>query len=350
MNNNELSSTSISTSSTSDDDVLSYKTEDEDDKDDLDNEVMKDIMKEVEEKKEVEENKEVVEKQVEVEEKEGRRLFDTLVLPGGGIKGILILGALQYCYDNNLMIEVDNFVGTSSGAMISFLLVIGYTPVEIITNICSSQVMEKMQHFDIFAMINNLGASSFGNISNHLERMTIDKIGYLPTFADLKLKFNKNFVCVTYNLTKSSSEYLCYETTPTMPCMVALRMTSNLPLVFENYKYDNNYYIDGGIVDNFSLDYAENIGMRILGLYKRTQKTTFQPTDNILEFIFKLIYIPIKQQQEHVIEKMDKEKTRVVFLDDDNKSILFNFHINTVEKLDMFSSGYRQCQMEMEKV
>ena len=167
------------------------------------------------------------------------RNFDTLVLSGSGVKGLFVLGALQYCYDNFILSDIENYVGTSSGAMISFLLVIGYTPVEIITSICCNQVMEKMQHFDIFAMINNLGAASFTNISLHLERMTIDKIGYLPTFSDLKHKFNKNLVCITYNLTKGEVEYLSYETRPELPCLIALRMSSNLPLVFENYKYDN---------------------------------------------------------------------------------------------------------------
>jgi hypothetical protein len=127
-------------------------------------------------------------------------------------------------------------------------------------------VIERMQHFDIFAMVNNLGALSFTNISECLEKMTIDKIGYLPTFHDIKHKFNKNLVCVTYNITKGEAEYISYETHPTLPCLVAIRMTSNLPLIFENYKYSNNYYIDGGIVDNFAIDKADDMGKKVLSL------------------------------------------------------------------------------------
>ena len=70
---------------------------------------------------------------------------DTLVLPGGGIKGLTILGALQYCHDNFLLTDIVNYVGTSSGSMICYLLAIGYTPVDIITNICCNQIMEKIQ-------------------------------------------------------------------------------------------------------------------------------------------------------------------------------------------------------------
>jgi NTE family protein len=272
--------------------------------------------------------------------------YDTLVLSGNSVKGFYVLGALQYCYDNYLLSAIENYVGTSSGAMISFLMVIGYTPVEIVTSICCHQVMERMQHFDIFAMMNNLGAISFTSIAQHLERMTIDKIGYLPTFYDLKHKFKKNFTCVTYNLTKGVIEYLNYESHPTLPCLVAIRMTSNLPLVFENYKYDNNLYTDGGLVNNFAIDYGEKIGMRVLGIYLEFENAIFSNTDNILEFIYKLIYIPIRQQQQSKVERINKTKCRIVPIGKalgENQNT-FNFKLTTVEKLEMFSSGYRQCK------
>jgi len=284
---------------------------------------------------------------VEEEEKEEETInnkFDTLVLPGGSVKGLFILGALQYCYDNFLLTDLHNYIGTSSGAMSSFLLAIGYTPVEIITQVCTNQIIERMQHFDIFAMINNLGATSFSNISEYLEKLTIDKIGYLPTFHDLKHKFNKNFICVTYNLSKGAAEYLSYETHPTLPCLVALRMTSNLPLIFENYKYGNNFYIDGGIVDNFSIDVAQTIGNRVLGIHIVFENFKFSTSDNVLDYIYKLIYIPIKQQQKSKLDVVCKKKCKLISLSDKTNRSMFNFNLSSVEKLDMFSTGYRQCK------
>ena len=196
----------------------------EDNEEDVSTENEEKEVKEEEEETIKDEDVEQLKEEKEEEEEEEETInnkFDTLVLPGGSVKGLFILGALQYCYDNFLLTDVHNYIGTSSGAMSSFLLAIGYTPVEIITQICTNQIIERMQHFDIFAMINNLGATSFTNISEYLEKLTIDKIGYLPTFHDLKHKFNKNLVCVTYNLSKGMAEYLSYETHPTLPCLVA---------------------------------------------------------------------------------------------------------------------------------
>jgi hypothetical protein len=106
--------------------------------------------------------------------------FDTLVISGASSKCIIILGALQYLYDQNYLNNIDNFTGTSAGAIVCFLLIIGYTPIEIIVYICTNQLIEKMAHFNVVAMINGHGASSFSNIYEQLEKMTIAKIGYIP--------------------------------------------------------------------------------------------------------------------------------------------------------------------------
>lgn len=271
---------------------------------------------------------------------------DTLVLPGGGVKGLTILGALQYCCDNFILTDIVNYVGTSSGSMICYLLAIGYTPTDIITNICCNQIMEKMQHFDLFAMINNLGATTFTSIYEVLEKLTIDKIGYLPTLMDIKQQYNKNLVFITYNLTKNTEECLNWETHPSLPCLVAIRMSSNLPLIFENYKYNNNLYIDGGITNNFAIDIAENIGTKVLGVYIHYSYSTSSTTtnNNILEYIYKLIYIPIIQQQRNKLDKASREKCTVIDISDTMIVKMFDFSLSTTEKLELFSAGYRQVK------
>ena len=274
--------------------------------------------------------------------------YDTLVLSGGSSKGIMTLGALQYLYDNFLLKNIKNYIGTSAGAMICYLLAIGYTPVEIIVYICKHQLLEKMQHFNIVAMINGAGAVSFNNIHEHLEKMTIEKIGYLPTIADLKNKFEKTFICTTYNITEDKTEYLSVETHPDLPCLIALRMTSNLPLIFENYKYGNSFYIDGGISDNFPIDIGDKIGQKVLGILLNSKKENFNndPDIDILEFIYKVMFIPISQITEHKILN-STEKCKIIRLNYD-KLKFFNFNINSKTKLELFSVGYSFIKEQLE--
>ena len=275
--------------------------------------------------------------------------YDTLVLSGGSSKGIITLGALQYLIDNYLINNIETYIGTSVGSIICYLLLIGYTPIEIIVYICKNQLLEKMQNFNIVAMINGAGAISFSNIYEHFEKMTIEKIGYLPTFQDIKKKFNKNLICVTYNITENKTEYLSYETNPELPCLIALRMSSNLPLIFENYKYGNSFYIDGGISDNFAIDVGDTHGNKVLGILLHSEKENFSNDIdmNILEFIYKIMFIPISQITEQKI-KNSSNKCKVIKVGY-NKLKFFNFNINSKLKLDLFSIGYEEIKKQLEK-
>jgi predicted acylesterase/phospholipase RssA len=272
--------------------------------------------------------------------------YDTLVLSGGSSKGLVILGALQYGYDNYLLDEIKTYIGTSAGAITCFLLAIGYTPMEIISYICTNQLMEKLQHFNLVAMINNLGALSFTSIYEQLEKMTIDKIGYLPTFTDLHQKMNKTLICVTYNLTLNQTEYLSFDTTPDLPCLIALKMSSNLPLIFENFKYGSYYYIDGGVTDNFAIDKGDSLGKKVLGIYIDPDKKDDYGENNnelnIIKYIYTLMFIPISQTIKYKLQQIS-ERCHVIKLTHD-KTSLFDFNINSVEKLEMFSSGYQQTK------
>jgi len=285
----------------------------------------------------------------ELGEKENEPVYyDTLVLSGASTKGLVSLGAIQYAYDNFILNNIKTYIGTSSGAMICYLLIIGYTPVEIMVFISTNQLMEKIQHFNIVAMIQGRGAISFNAIQEQFEKMTISKIGYLPTLNDLKEKFNKILICVTHNLTEDSTEYLSWENHPHLPCITALRMSANLPLIFEKYMYGHCTYVDGGVSDNFAIDVGEKYGKKILGIILSGDKKDFDNEPNIdtLEFIYKLMFIPVNQYITHKINNASKN-CKIIKIKH-NKLKFFQFDVSASMKMDMFSSGYQQMKELLE--
>ena len=276
--------------------------------------------------------------------------YDTLVLSGASSKAFATLGAIQYAFDNYLFKNLTTYVGTSSGSMICYLLAIGYTPIEIMVYICSNQIMEKMNDFNIVAMIQGRGAISFSNIQEELEKMSISKIGYLPTLNDIKEKMKKNLVCVTHNLTENRTEYLSWETHPHLPCVTAIHMSANLPLVFEKYRYGNCFYVDGGISDNFAIDTGEKMGEKILGINLNSELYNFSSeTDvSILEFIYNLINVPVIQAINHKIQ-MASNKCKIINIKDIGLNLkIFEFNITSSIKLNMFSYGYEQMKQKLE--
>jgi predicted acylesterase/phospholipase RssA len=281
------------------------------------------------------------------EEEKNTLFYDTLVLSGGSAKGIMTLGSLQYIVDNFLFNTINTYIGTSSGAIICFLLSIGYTPVEIIVYICTNHFLEKIQNFNVVGMINGSGAASFSAIQEELEKMTISKIGYLPTMKDIYNKFGKKLIFATYNLSHSKIEYLSHETYPDLPCITALHMTANLPLIFEKFLYNGSYYIDGGLADNFPIDLADEQCQKILGILLDNEFENFNNINemDLIEYIYHLFNIPSAQIVDLKIEKVSK-KCKIIRLNY-NKIKIFNFNIDSRTKLDMFSLGYNITKESM---
>jgi len=60
--------------------------------------------------------------------------IDTLCLSSGGIKGLSFISGIQFLIENEFIYleNIKNYYGTSIGAIISFLFVIGYKPTELI--------------------------------------------------------------------------------------------------------------------------------------------------------------------------------------------------------------------------
>lgn len=279
--------------------------------------------------------------------------FDTLVLSGGSVNGIALLGALQYAADNYKLKELKTYIGTSAGAFCCYLLAIGYTPIEIICFICTSGIMDRMKHMNVVAMINGQGALSFATIQENLEKMTIEKIGKFITLKDLDQQLGKKLICVTYNVSKQKVEYVSSDNYPDLPCLTALRMSANLPLVFEPFKYMNNYYIDGGVANNFAIDIGSQLGTNVFGVFLAYTSCTDDVKENdqnILQYIYKLMFVPISQLTKQRIEAADKTKCKILQITSANYVKFFNFNVNAKLKLEMFSAGYADAKKFFETI
>lgn len=273
--------------------------------------------------------------------------YDTLVLSGGSVKGLLLLGSLQYISEQNILKNITKFIGTSVGSLCSYLLALGYEPLEIITYICTNRILERMKHFNILAMVHGEGATSFSYINEILEILTIDKCGRLFTLKDMYDTLGKEFICITYNMTTDKQEVLSYKTHPDLPCLIALRMSCNLPFIFDNFKYNHNFYVDGGFSNNFPIEIGDEIGNKIIGITTSTTGKNFDVDTKLstIEYIYKLVSIPVRQI---MLNKMDNlsDNCHVISLDPGDTQI-FDFNISTKRKMEMFSDGYRQMKEKL---
>jgi predicted acylesterase/phospholipase RssA len=269
--------------------------------------------------------------------------YTTLVMSGGGIKGLGGLGALQFLADNHKLAGITKFIGTSVGAIISYLVCIGYTPIEILIMINQKRILEKMSvAFSIVDLINSGGAMNFYIIQSILEEMTTSKIGHFLTLRQLFDEFQKELVCCTYNYDKGICEYLDYKNYPNIPCITALRMSSNLPFLFQPFQYEHAHYLDGAILDNFPLSQLTQTDVAIainLGYSTKTiKKVTRNRSFNFMNYVFDILFLPIRNIQTFIAQQTKYPPLDLIELPLDVD--VLNWNITTSDKFNSFSIGY----------
>jgi len=266
--------------------------------------------------------------------------YDTLILSGNATNAIVTLGALQYLYDNKYIDRINTYIGTSSGAILSLLLLIGYEPIEILAYLCVEKVYKTVGQINISNMLlMGKPLMDFEPIENCIEQLIIDKLGYIPTMQSIENWSNKKLIFTTYNLTDECREYISSDTYPNLPVINAIRMSSNYPLVFEPYVYENKSYLDGGIVDNFAIEYGESLGGKCLGIMTNNPHRKYNNEFSNIELIWKIFQI-FKTTVTN--DKIDRTKVDTIKLN--YKCNFFNFDTTNKELIEMFDIGHELCK------
>lgn len=269
--------------------------------------------------------------------------MNTLVLSGGALNGFSTLGAVQFLLDNKI-IETKNirkYIGTSSGSMISYLLAIGYTPVEIFIFLCQNKLFKNVKQFDFLSLVKGTGYVNFKDIHNILEVLTMKKIDYIPTLHELHEIFDVELIIPTYDLTSQKRIYLSHKSHPELCCLKAIQMSSSLPFVFDSCVYKDHVYIDGFFTNNFAINQISEkdkyVGVCILQNRSKEQKHR----TSVLYKIADLFNCMVQSNTLTQYEK-EKEKDNIYLLKSSSTGL--NFSIKNEEKNRLFCDGYRKIE------
>ena len=275
--------------------------------------------------------------------------YTTLVISGGTNKGNIALGSLQYAYDHNYLDRVKTYIGTSIGSAITYLLAIGYTPREIMVYLCINHVGEEFKHYNLSKLINGEGSFSFDIVGKHLEKMTLEKRGRFYTLKDVYDIFGKKLIFPTYNLTKGHKEYLSIDTYPEIPALIAVKMSSLLPLIFEKFRYMNSTYIDGGFAVNFPLEIANKPGEKVLGINMLPKQAglTHEEENDMFIYINHLMFTPVLELVRNQLERKSKNCDVIEILYSYENPLKLD--LSQIEKLNLFSMGYRKAKKFFEE-
>lgn len=208
--------------------------------------------------------------------------FDSLVISGGGSKGIVALGILYYhhCITKRLKLShLKHVAGSSIGAVLATLLVCGYSPRTLYNRI--KVILEKGDLFtfanstdentdstnrtileSILGMYNSEAVMSLNMFEKYLTEMVIEilKVQTVPTFKELYSRTGIHLTICVSNVTTMKEMRVDHITEPDLSIVEAMKMSCSIPIIFQRMYYRGNCVADGGLTNNFPWNYIPRSG------------------------------------------------------------------------------------------
>jgi hypothetical protein len=210
--------------------------------------------------------------------------INTLCFSSGGINCASFLGALNYLINHDViyMNNINTFIGSSGGALIAYLLSINYT-VDQIINFLFNNDLQFITNININNIFYKYSIYHSNKIIYVLKYLLISKLNKNDiTFIELFNLTNNNLIINGTKINNNKIEEILFnkDNHPNMSILLALRISISIPIIFKPIYYKNNYYIDGGIINDFPYNYCNP--ETTLGFYVNNI--------NPLNFIFNGLY------------------------------------------------------------
>jgi predicted acylesterase/phospholipase RssA len=264
--------------------------------------------------------------------------IDTLCLSCGGTKCISMLGALKYVEENIFDInKIKKYYGTSGGAIINYLLIIGYNIDEIYEFIFELELSKLIDSkLDIDNFINNKGISNGYKFIYVLKKLLYNKIKKTSiTFIELFNLYNKELYIFGTNFTKGIEICFSHINHPNMDIFLALRITISMPYMLYPVIINNEYYLDGAITNSFPIDYCNQDNT--IGIFIK-----YHIQNNFINF-FDIYKKSLNILCDIVVEnKINNYKNIITIMSDSKNNIkgITNLNIDKKYKQYLFELGY----------
>jgi predicted acylesterase/phospholipase RssA len=223
-----------------------------------------------------------------------------LIISGGGPIMVQVLGAIQHLEQNNFfnLSNIETIYGTSAGAIIGILICLKFDWETI-----NDYIIKRPWH-DVFPIKvqNILDAYTKKGV---YDIKTIEKC-FKPLFdaKDISLDINlEDFYILTnvelhmfsFEINEYKVQDISYLTHPKLSLMIAIQMTSALPVLITPVCIDDKCYIDGGMSCNYPLSYCIESGKKpdeILGFKNKygENKTCINAESTILDFLLSFLF------------------------------------------------------------
>lgn len=269
-------------------------------------------------------------------------MIKNLVISGGGISGLGILGIIKYLEEKNLLKNIKNYIGTSVGSILAFLILIGYTSEELINFSILFDFNKITTKLSLDTLISKWGFYSIDKIIYVIKELIVNKnINQNITFSEINKKFNKNIIITGTCLNENKLYYFNKEDNPDMKLLDAIKISICIPIIFTPIKYNDKLWVDGGLLNNYPIEYFDKELDCTLGItisdecFEKCNKNEINDLKNYLAYIFKCL---IYGQNMIINNKYNNNSIKFIHCFDSFGS----FDLTKEKKQEYYNLGY-QC-------
>lgn len=225
-----------------------------------------------------------------------KKKITKITLGGGGIKCISQLGFVKYLFEKEMAENITHINAVSGGAIIGCGLAIGMTYDEIfdlmMKRIDFNMIANSFNIFNpayIFNLLKNYGLTENNYIYELIGDVLEERLGNKDlTFKELYEKTGKTFIVGSTDYTRKKMVFFRNnEKYKDIPIRFAIRLSMNIPILFEPIYHNESAYLDGGLMDNFPItffdkdEYCEDVvGLRI----ETDDKVERDNIDNVFDY------------------------------------------------------------------
>ena len=275
-----------------------------------------------------------------------------LALSGGGIRGIAHAGVIKALEDNGIKIDVIG--GTSSGALISSLYAMGYSPYYIyilfkkyakeLVGVDSIPIISGISNFMMNKKVELMGLNTGENLEKAFDELAyrrgiknIGDIKRIPiVIPSVDVGESKEYIFTNHiPETSDKSQYIT-----NISVGKAVRASSSFPAIFCPCDFENHKFLDGGVLDNVPVIEVKKQGV------KKVMAVNFKADDidedsNIMDITMRSIDIMGNKISEQSLKNSDY----ILTVSTDKTGLL------DVDKLDScYKYGYKAVMRNIKEI
>ena len=281
-----------------------------------------------------------------------KNVINTLILSGGGARGIAYAGVLKKIDElknenkYNVEININEILGVSVGSIFGFLYSVGYSGKEIVDEIYKMKT-KRLQNFKIVNLLTEWGLDNGDTIIEWITDLCKAKdINHMITFTELYRMRGINLRIGVTNLSKYKFEIFDKTTNGETSILRIIRLSFSLPLIYTKAEFSNSLYSDGGIINNYPIHFYKDSLDSVLGIKLVSEGETEDDIsiniDSFEEYILNIVYCYMIDK-ERKLTLSNKYFNKTIFIKTSMKNPL-NSNLKYTHKTELIDIGYRQTE------